>query len=215
MPKHRSPVTALFAALCAALLSAACVGSSSPAAPVYYYTLDYAPPAPSRDRPLPYVLRVARFTAAPPFNTQRIIYADKGLHRNAYASSHWIAPPGEMLAYSLARDLQQANAFQAVLWPDAALPSTHVVKGWVENFIEEGSAQPAQAVVRLNITLIDAREPDPGARVLFQKSYGAQAPCAEKTPAALARAMSTAAARLSGDIAGDIYSALALVKTAH
>lgn len=208
MPRNRSRVLLLMLLPTVALMPVACVGTTSPAAPVYYYALDYPPPEAITAGPMPHMVRVARFSATPPFNTQRIIYADKGLHRNAYASSQWIAPPGEMLAFALARDLHQTRAYQAVLSPDAALPSTHVVKGWVEQFLEDGTANPARAALRVNITLIDTRPVDPGERILYQKAYDAEAPCTDKTAAALAEAMSTAAAEMAAEIVRDIYDAL-------
>jgi ABC-type uncharacterized transport system auxiliary subunit len=197
------------------LLSTACMGPSAGVGPTYYYTVDYPPPDGVMDRPLPHVLRVARFTATPPFNTQRIIYADKGLHRNAYASSQWIATPAEMIAHHLARDFQATRSFRAVVAPDTTLPSTHIVNGWVEEFMEEGFVHPEQASLRLTITLIDAMQSDPAERVLFQKSYSAKAPLAESTPAALAEAMSEAAARLAAEIVSDIYGALTLAESAQ
>ena len=197
------------------LVVVGCGGSSGSARPMYYYTLDYSPPSVTMDRPLPFVVRVERFTAAPPFDTQRIMYADKGLHRNAYASSRWVAPPGDMLAYLLARDLQRARAFQAVIAPDEILSPTHVVKGWVEHFVEEGDARPAQAAMRVNITLLDSRIADPVARILYQSSYSAQVPLAERTPAALADAMSAAASAMTAEIVHDIYDELAANRTAR
>jgi ABC-type uncharacterized transport system auxiliary subunit len=196
------------------LLSTACMGPSTAVGPTYYYTVDYPPPDGNVERSLPLVLRVARFGATPPFNTQRIIYADKGLHRNAYASSQWIATPAEMIAHHLARDFQSIQLFKAVVAPDATLPSTHIVSGWVEEFIEEGFVHPGQASLRLTITLIDAMQPDPVERVLFQKSYSAKAPLAEQAPAALAEAMSEATARLAAEIIGDIQHVLTSIQSA-
>jgi len=197
------------------LLSTACMGPSAAVGPTYYYTVDYPPPAVAVDRPLPHMLRVARFTATPPFNTQRIIYADKGLHRNAYASSQWIATPAEMIAHHLARDFQSIQLFKAVVAPDATLPSTHIVSGWVEEFMEEGFVHPWQASLRLTITLIDAMQSDPVERVLFQKTYSAKAPLAEQTPAALAESMSEATARVAAEIILDIHHELTSIQSAR
>ncbi|MCJ8501967.1 ABC-type transport auxiliary lipoprotein family protein [Desulfatitalea alkaliphila] len=191
-----------------ALLLIGCGGRSDPARPMYYYTLDYPPPITQAATPLPYALRIERFSAAPPFDTQRIIYADKDLHRNAYASSRWVAPPGDMLAYLLARDLQRANALQAVIAPDDVMTPTHVVKGWVEEFLEEGTTAPAQAAIRVNITLLDADQSDPVARVLHQGTYHARAPLAERNPAALSRAMSLAASQVMIQIRDDVLGVL-------
>lgn len=192
------------------LLPAACSLPQSQPKPVYYYTLAHTPLNLRMDHPLPVVLRVDRFTANPQFNTQQIIYGDKGLHRNAYANFKWIALPGELLSYGLARDLQQCNGFQAVLTPQAALPPTHTLSGYVEEFLEEDYTRPAQASLRLNITLIDARQTNPVKRILFQKAYAAKAPCAGATPADLAQAMSAAAAQIDADIIRDVYQCLAM-----
>lgn len=191
-----------------ALLLIGCGGRSEQARPMYYYTLDYPAPVAQAAPPLPYALRIERFSAAPPFDTQRIIYADKDLHRNAYASSRWVAPPGDMLAYLLARDLQRANALQSVIAPDAVMTPTHVVKGWVEQFLEEGTTDPAQAAIRVNITLLQADQSDPVARVLHQGTYHARAPLTERNPADLSRAMSLAAGQVMVGIRDDIVEVL-------
>lgn len=196
-------------AMLLALLPAACSLPQSKARPVYYYTIDYSPAPVQQDRQFDGVIRVNRFTASPPFNSQRIFYGDKGLHRNAYASFKWVAEPGELLAYTLTRDLQQSALFKAVVAPSSATSPTHEVHGWVEEFIEEDYDTPAQASVRASIILIDARQPDPVDRILLQKRYQAKAPCNRKTPDALSRAMSQAVREMFSQVTMDIYSRLA------
>ena len=198
--------------LAAIVMLTACAGSKADK-PTYYYTLDYPSPALPAYSPLPYVLRVDRFAATPPFHTQRIIYADKGLHRNFYAHFQWIAAPGEMLAFFLGRDLRNSAAFKAVLPPDATVLPSHTIKGWVETFLEEDFTSRGNAVLKLSITLMDARETDVSRRVVFQRSYTAKSECAAKTPAALAEAMSEAAAQVSVRMVRDIYDALAGIPT--
>jgi ABC-type uncharacterized transport system auxiliary subunit len=193
----------------AALLLAACAVPKSKPQPVYYYTLDNKPIELSMPQRLPVVVRVERFTASPLFDTQQIIYGDKGLHRNTYANFKWIALPAELMAYALARDMQQCGGFQAVLTPHAPAPPTHAINGFVEEFLEEDFSQPAQAALRMDITLIDVREPDPVKRIVFQKNYSTKTPCESQTPAALAQAMSVAAIQLNTEIIQDIYRHLA------
>ncbi|MBT8342858.1 MAG: hypothetical protein HKP58_17805 [Desulfatitalea sp.] len=195
----------------AALLPTACIGPRSTSDPVYYYTLEEAAEPPHFQRRLPQVVRVERFTANPPFNSQHIVYADKGLHRNTYAHFRWIAPPGELFSFFLTRYLQQSEAFKAVLPPDASTPPTHHVHGWIETFLEEDYKDPAQASLSVNISLIDGHNPDPVQRLIFQKRYHTKAPCNDKTPAALSEAMSKAAASLSAQIAKDIHEYLSKV----
>ncbi len=199
-PYHRHAALVVLA-----LLLASCTGTSAPARDTYYYTLNYTPPAPAAGaEPLPVVLRVDRFSSAPPFNTQAIIYADNDLYRNAYARHQWIAPPAELLAHLLVRDLQHTGMLQAVLPPDSFNAPTHIVNGWVEEILEMDRPDGWLASLRLSITLLAAREPDPSRRILSQKTYAAAIPVAQRTPAGLAAAMSAAAAQVSAQIVRDI-----------
>jgi ABC-type uncharacterized transport system auxiliary subunit len=185
-----------------------CMGNASAPSTVYYYTLDYTSEAPSAPSRLPVVLRVNRFTVSPPFNTQRIVYAEKNLHRNTYAYHHWIAQPGELLSYLLARDLDYCDGFRAVLPADAAQPATHDVYGWVEEFIEIDDHSPWQASISVHITLASALDPDASRRILMQKRYSLKTDCKAKTPAALAQAMSVAVASIYKEVVHDIHSRL-------
>jgi ABC-type uncharacterized transport system auxiliary subunit len=189
-------------------LLAGCMGQSTPTSPIYYYTVDYEPTPATYDAPLPWVLRVHRFSVSPPFNSQRIIYADKGLHRNGYGYHQWIASPGELLPYLLARDMRHTNGFRAVLTPDDTLVATHDLYGWVETFVEQDNTDPRQAFARLHITLVSASDPDPSRRILLQKSYQAHAICNGNTPGDLAQAMSSAVAEINGTVIQDLYHRL-------
>lgn len=185
-----------------------CVGNASAPSTVYYYTLDYNSEAPNAPSRLPVVLRVNRFSVSPPFNTQRIVYAEKNLHRNSYTYHHWIAQPGELLSYLLARDLDYCGGFRSVLPPDATQAATHDVYGWVEEFIEIDDHNPWQASIRVHITLASTLDPDVSRRILMQKHYHQTADCKAKTPAALAEAMSVAVASIYKEVVHDIYSRL-------
>jgi ABC-type uncharacterized transport system auxiliary subunit len=195
------------------LLCSACMGNSRPSKPIYYYTLGYASPAVSLTPQLPCTLRVERFGASPPFNSQRIIYAHGGLHRNAYAYQQWIAAPGELLSFLFARDLGQCGGFRAVLTPDSALSATHGLHGWVEEFIEKDDTSRWQASATIHITLISNRDHDPARKILLQKRYHADAPCAARTPEALAEAMSQVVAKISGAVIEDVYRRLSAAET--
>ncbi len=196
-----------------AIILSACLGSAKPPKPIYYYTLDYAPPAVQLPHHLPCILRVERFSVSPPFNSQRIIYTHSGLQRNAYAYHQWIVAPGELLPYFLARDLRRTNGFRAVLTPDASISATHSLHGWVEEFIEQDASPRWQASAVINITLISNLDHDPTRRILLQKRYSATAPCKAKTPEALAEAMSSAVAEISQTVAKDIHNRLSTVET--
>lgn len=196
-----------------AITLSACLGSSRPPKPIYYYTLDYETPVAQLPHHLPCILRVERFSVSPPFNSQRIIYAHNGLQRNAYAYHQWIVAPGELLPYFLARDLRRTNGFRAVLTPDAAISATHSLHGWVEEFMEQDASPRWQAAAVINVTLISNLDPDPTRKILLQKRYRATAPCRAKTPEALAEAMSSAVAEIAKTIVKDIHDRLTTVET--
>ena len=190
------------------LALSACMTQSSPPKPTYYYALNYPSPANNLNQQLPAVLRVERFAVSPPFHTQRIIYAGKGHHRNSYAYHQWIAPPGEMLPYFLARDLRRTNGFKAVLTPNTSLTATHSLHGWVEEFLENNGSKGCTADATIHITLINNLNRDPTGKIMLQKRYHARVACPSETPAALAESMSKAVAEITSQIARDIYDRL-------
>jgi ABC-type uncharacterized transport system auxiliary subunit len=195
------------------ILFGGCMGNSRPPEPIYYYTLGYETPTVHLAPQLPCILRVERFSVSPPFNSQRIVYARKGLQRNAYAYRQWIAAPGELLAYFLARDLRQSSGFRAVLTPDASLAPTHSLYGWVEEFLEKDTTTGWQAAATIHITLISNLDRDPTREILLQKRYNASAPCNAKNPEALAEAMSKVVGQISQDVIKDVYDRLSTFQT--
>lgn len=191
----------------------ACMGRSNPPQPIYYYTLGYESSGISLSPQLPCTLRVERFSASPPFNSQRIIYAHRGLRRNSYAYHQWIAAPADLLSFFLARDLRESGGFQAVLTPDAALSATHSLHGWVEEFIEKDDAAQWQAAATIHVTLISNLDHDPTRKILLQKRYHAAAPCKAKTPESLAEAMSRVVGKVSQNVIKDVYGRLSAAGT--
>lgn len=181
------------------------MGTTPSSQPIYYYTLDYPSPPKGNTAPLPVVVRVDRFSVSPPYDSQRMIYADKGLHRNSYARHQWVATPGELVPFLIARDLRSSGAFQSILTPDAAIEPTHIINGWIEEFLEDDRPGTWQACLRLNITLLNARNHNPAERILFQKTYREVQSCQNNSPGALAEAMSIAAARISAALGRDVY----------
>lgn len=194
-------------------LLSGCLGKSAPSKPTYYYTLEYEPAAVQLKHQLPSALRIERFSVSPPFHTQRIIYADEGPQRNAYAYHQWIAPPGELLPYFLVRDLRKTNGFKAVLTPDTVLAATHSLHGWVEEFMEKDRRSGWQASATIHISLINNLNPDPTRKIMFQKRYHASARCKARTPSALAEGMSRVMAEISMDVAKDVHNRLSSAET--
>ena len=203
----------LASALFGLILLAACMGTSQSPQPIYYYTLEYSSPSQQFASVLPCTVRVERFSVSPPYNSQRIFYSHDGLQRNAYAYQQWVASPGELLPYFLARDLDQTNGFRAVMTPDAALSATHSLYGWIQEFVEQDADSGWQASAIIHMTLISNQERDPTRKILLQKRYAATSVCKDKTPQSFAEAMSSAVADISKTVGENIYDRLSTVET--
>jgi len=187
-----------------------CTGAlKKPAMRIDYYSLDYDPPGPAALSPLDAVVGVQRFQVAPIYNSNKIIYRDKQFKRNAYTYHKWRANPGDLVSYFLARDLGESAVFKAVFTLDKKLPVSHTLEGRVDEFFEFDRDNLWEAVLSVSVTLLKENEPDISKRVLMQKKYRVRKPCRQKTPQALAEAMSHAMAAVSKNINDDLYLLLA------
>jgi ABC-type uncharacterized transport system auxiliary subunit len=172
------------------LLLAACAAPHHDPDTVRYYTLEYPPPEAPAAAPAGCTLRVERFQAAPAYATNRIIYREKAFERQAYTYHRWRAAPAELVTFSLARDLRKSNVCAAVYGYDSRFSASHAIEGSVEEFLEVDAGDRWEAHLSVSVTLIREDEPDVSRRVLFQKSYSESQACTQKTPSALAEAMS-------------------------
>jgi ABC-type uncharacterized transport system auxiliary subunit len=78
----------------------------------------------------------------------------------------------------------------------------------VDEFYERDLPDRWEAVASITVSLLREREPDPAKRLVFQKTYSSVEPCEEKTPAAVAEAMSRAMRQISHSVISDIHRAL-------
>ena len=113
-----------------------------------------------------------------------------------------------MVADFLRRDLQRSGLFKAVLPGDSMFPATCVLEGTVEDFYQSEEAHAWEVVLGISVTLVIEGEPDISKRVIFQKTYRGKEICGEKSPGALAPAMSKVMARVSEEIMADAYDHL-------
>jgi len=185
-----------------------CFGFSNTDKIISYYTLEYNTPHLQGLKPLPFAILIERFQIAPLYDSNKIIYSDSEYKREAYAYHRWRTNPSDMITQLLARDFQEASLFKAVFTLDSRFPSTHILKGTVEQFYEQDTKEYWEGVLSLNITLIKTNEIDPLKSILFQKRYNMKEVCAKKHPQALAEAMSHVMEKLSLIIMKDIYNTL-------
>jgi len=193
------------------ILMAGCAGTRGKRVAFDYYTLEYDPPiekAVSPKEVLPVILRVERFAAAPEYETDRMIYRDSSNKRSAYYYYKWRAVPADLVTFFLKRDLADSGRFAGVLPPESGSFSTHVLDGTVEEFLEWDNETSCEAVISVNIALLDPRETDVTKNVLLQQSFSARKECEARQPRYVARAMSGAMAQLSREIEAALQDVL-------
>jgi ABC-type uncharacterized transport system auxiliary subunit len=205
----RASRLAPWALLGVALLLGACAGSGTPRDKITYFTLEYAAPAPSEKPPLPVIVKVERFMVSPVYNSTAILYSGNSYTRDAYVYYKWRANPGDLVSQFIGRDLRSSGRFEGVVPGGSRLEGSYLMEGSVDEFLERDTEKRWEAVLRISVTMSAENEPDISRRVLFQKSYGAVKACREKTPSALAEAMSGAVQEISRSVLEDTYTCLA------
>ncbi len=191
-----------------------CIGKSTQKLPIKYYTLDYPPPPPVRESPLPYILAIDPLTALPPYNSNRIIYSSGSYTENFYTYFMWIIPPAEMVTADLARDLRASNLFSAVNLSGSHAP-THRLQGFVGKFYEQDQDGKWNAIASVTLTLTRENESDPGKKICFQKTFNARVPLDQNNPLGLAQSMSTGVSRISKAVIAETANAISPGKTAN
>ncbi|GAX61107.1 hypothetical protein SCALIN_C17_0141 [Candidatus Scalindua japonica] len=189
-----------------------CVSLKQPNTKFEYYTLEYDAISSDKDdtpKRKSTILKIKFFSAAPVYNTVKIIYSNQQFKRTPYFYHKWRVKPAEFVTYFLSRDLKESGLFKAVIPPTSGSAHTHTVEGVVDKFLELDSNDGWEALLSISVTLQVAREPDADKRVIFQRSFSVKERCKEKNPLALAQAMSLAMAELSKEIGIAIHSALA------
>ena len=190
------------------ILFGSCVSLKQPVNKIEYYTLEYPPPQLETLNPLPYVIRMDRFTAAPPYNTTQIIYRDQSFKRNAYVYYRWQTNPGATVTTLLNRDIKNSGLFKAVIDSGSRFSPSYMIEGTVDEFFEWDAQNAWKAILTVSIILTEKDKIDIKNRVLFQKTYRKVEICKQKRPKALAEAMSQALSEISKEMIMDVYNSL-------
>jgi cholesterol transport system auxiliary component len=189
-----------------------CISLKQPNTKFEYYTIEYDTLSPDKST-VPAqkstILKIKHFSAAPIYNTDKIIYCDQQFKRTPYFYHKWKVKPAEFVTYFLSRDLKESGLFKAVLPPTSSSLYTHTVEGIVDEFLEWDSNDSWEAVLSISVTLQISSEMETDKRVIFQRSFSTRKKCQEKNPLALAQAMSLAMAEVSEEIGIAIHRALA------
>ena len=190
------------------ILFGACVSLKQPVNKIEYYTLEYPPPQIKTLHPLPHVIRMDRFTVAPPYNTSQIIYRDQSFKRNAYVYYRWQTNPGATVTTLLKRDIKNSGLFKAVLNPGSRFSSQYMIEGTVDEFFEWDTQDAWKAILTVSIILTEKNKNDIKNSILYQKTYRKAEICQQKKPKAVAEAMSQALSKISEEMIIDVYDCL-------
>ena len=198
----------IFSGLCLCLALCGCVNLKQPGYELSYYTLEYPRIEEMLLSPLPVVIRVAPFSAAPAYDTHRMVYRDAPFTRNTYAYHRWRTSPGDLVTYRLRQDLTTTGLFAAVLASDTGLPHDYTLTGTVDEFFGRTDGKPSEAVLTVSVTLAERDGNGMGDTVWLHKSYRITAPSNGTGPPALVTAMSLAMSKLSKRIITDLHGHL-------
>jgi ABC-type uncharacterized transport system auxiliary subunit len=200
--------TLLLAAILLLVPLAACVNFQRPARHVEHYTLEYPPPEFGGGTLEAASLKIERFSESAAFNTTAMIYRPEPFRLDAYQYHRWRVHPADLVGDHLLRDLRKSGLFRAVYSHLDPEEGRFILEGGVEEFLEIEDQGRRQAVLALNVALLDSSAKGVPERVLFQKRYRFLEPLEEKTPRGLAKGLSQAARRFSEALIRDVHDAV-------
>ncbi len=190
--------------LLAALLVTGCAGMFSKSAPPEYYQIDYPFQSLSCSKPFPGAVRIWNFSASAPFDREQMLVVSPSLNVRFSSNYKWIAPPGNMLADKLIRDLSRGSVFQDAVPVGNPLFAAYEMSGRIYKFALEENGSPPHAVLDLEISLWQEK---PVRSVLFRKNFHYESPPLQNSdPTVFANAIASLVAQLSLDLRNDLCS---------
>jgi ABC-type uncharacterized transport system auxiliary subunit len=135
------------------------------------------------------------------YRSEPFVFAD-------YSSGRWWVAPADMLTDSLIRDFQGAGLFRSVFTFRDTEEARFILEGNVEEFMEISVKEQSLASLVIRVACVDTAKKENAGRIVLQKTYAVREPLQNRTPDALARAMSAAMEKLSKQIITDIYQVL-------
>jgi cholesterol transport system auxiliary component len=179
-----------------------CSASLLPKAPAAAarYSLDAAADAPSAPATAPDgapVLLLAQPSAAPGYDTVRMLYRRQPQQLEAFAFHEWVEPPARLLAPLMLRALQATGAFRVVLLAPTSGAGDLRLETELLRLHQDFSVQPSVLRLTLRAVLIDSAT----RRVLASQVFDATAAASRDDPLAGVAAAQQATQRLLGELA--------------
>ncbi|MEI6315863.1 MAG: ABC-type transport auxiliary lipoprotein family protein [Syntrophus sp. (in: bacteria)] len=185
-----------------------CLGGPRPATVIQYYHLEYVAPGFAGLAPCPETIRLERLTTNRAFESRAMVYRPDPFVFADYPSGRWWVTPADMLTDSLIRDFREAGLFKSVFTFRDTEDARFILEGNVEEFMEISEKGRSLASLVIRVACLDTAKKGTAGRIVLQKTYTLREPLQNRTPDALAGAMSAAMEKLSKQMITDVYQAL-------
>lgn len=179
-----------------------CMGAFSRAVPPDYFQLDYTLQPSPCSKPFSGAVRIWSFTASAPYDREQMVVVTASRNVRFSSDHRWVAPPGNMLADKLMRDLSLSRVFEDAVPVGNPVFAACEMAGHIYRFALEENGSPPHAVLNLDVTLWQEK---PVRTVLLKKNFHYEsAPLSNPDPSEFAKAMAEIVSRLSVDLRNEI-----------
>ncbi|HUJ59143.1 MAG TPA: ABC-type transport auxiliary lipoprotein family protein [Kofleriaceae bacterium] len=180
-------------------IAIALVGCAAAVPETHYYQLSL-PVAAAASPNATATITIAALDAQGPYDDDRMVYRQDPYRLDYYPYRRWSSPPGTLIADYLADAFSRSGRFRAVL-RDAGAPATLALGGRVLA-IEEVDQSRARSTAHVALQL-DATDPATG-KLVWSARYDDREPMSAESADGLARALSSAMARIAQRAEGDV-----------
>ncbi len=187
---------------------AGCLSSSKPQYEVENYLLSYPTPSFDKLEKLNASVKLNRFSIAAAYNSTNMMFRNDPYSIDSFNYSRWSVNPADMVADSFLRDLRASGLFGVVYSRYETDEGQFVISGSIEEFYLRTERSNKTAVIRIIISLQNAREKETGKAIMFQKKYVREEPLQESSPRGYSQAASEALRIISEQTTNDIYAAV-------
>lgn len=205
---HRRAKAALPAIVASALLASGCVSgafdSDIPQRGVYVITAQ--PPTPSAAAPLAVDLIVARPSARPGLDTDRIAVLNADRRLDYYAGGRWGAEADVVVQDLLVESLRNTGRLRTVQGDVSSFSADYVLQSELNDFQAEYSAGSGDPVVRVTLECTLGRVKDRRSLAVFTAT--ATAPAANNTLGAVVAAFESAYQQAATTAVNETFAAL-------
>jgi ABC-type uncharacterized transport system auxiliary subunit len=185
-----------------------CVTGGKPQYTVDQYLISYPSPPPACAEKLATSIRFNRFSSSAAYNSSNMIFRNEAYVLDSFNYSRWAVNPADMVSDSLLADIRNSGLFAAVFSRYDTDEARFLLSGSIEEFFLNIDQKGKAATIAISISVQDTREKEIGKRMMFQKKYSRQQALTDASPRGYCQAASLAMQSMSGQITGDIYTAV-------